>query len=197
MTQGACGACGRVQEARRFCIFCGHDQLAPAKTAVASGVPLPAAADRLPRGVTNEPGRLHVLGAHRGAGAATLAAAVPGLVNANGQWPYLSPDGIAARSTVVLACRTHVPGLRAAQNALREWASGSVSPVEVVGLVFVADIPGRLPKEIRDLQRMVAGGAPASMSVPYLTELRLGQDPASLNAFKQLNAVLARYLPTS
>lgn len=57
----------------------------------------------------------------------------------------------------MLVARTNARGLRAAQLAATEWASGDV-PVHLEGLVLLADAPGRLPKALKQFVRLVAGG---------------------------------------
>jgi hypothetical protein len=75
---------------------------------------------------------------------------------------------------VIVVARTSHAGLRAAQLALTEWASRTV-PVNLLGLVTVADAPGRLPKSLRDFSQIVAGGAPHAWHIPWNESWRLGQ----------------------
>ncbi|MDP9026949.1 MAG: hypothetical protein M3N46_05250 [Actinomycetota bacterium] len=79
-------------------------------------------------------------------------------------------------------------GLRAAQDALREWASGAV-PVNLLGLVVIMDAPGKLPRPLRDMQRLVSGGAPKTWTLPYLESARLG---AAISA-DSLDPALAKF----
>jgi hypothetical protein len=67
-----------------------------------------------------------------------------------------------------------MPGLRAAQRAAAEWASGSVPGACVAGLLVMADAPGRLPKEIRDFARIVGGGVPHLWHLPWIEAWRYG-----------------------
>lgn len=118
------------------------------------------------------------LGAHGGAGESTLAEWLPGSRPADHRWPTgpAGPDSAAGAaggpSPVVLVCRSHARGLQAAQRALTDWASGAVPGVELLGLVVVADAPGRLPKPLRDLARLVGGGAPRVWHLPWLEAAR-------------------------
>jgi hypothetical protein len=75
---------------------------------------------------------------------------------------------------VIVVARTSHAGLRAAQLALTEWASRSV-PVNLLGLITIADAPGRLPKSLRDFSQVVAGGAPHVWRLPWVESWRLGQ----------------------
>ncbi|UKA77653.1 hypothetical protein LFT46_21020 (plasmid) [Arthrobacter sp. FW306-07-I] len=82
----------------------------------------------------------------------------------------------ATGSAVVLVARSNIPGLRAARLAATEWASGSLPGIRVAGLVVMADTPGRLPKEIRDFSRVVAGGVPHVWHFPWVDGWRYGHD---------------------
>ncbi|MFV0307599.1 MAG: hypothetical protein ACK5OX_07635 [Desertimonas sp.] len=83
----------------------------------------------------------------------TLNQAVPGgyafdVTNVGHQrWPELP---------VVAVCRSHHAGLTAAQNfASHVHRAGGWA---VIGLVVVADTPGRLPKDLDQLLRLISGG---------------------------------------
>jgi hypothetical protein len=81
-----------------------------------------------------------------------------------------------ASSKVVLVARTHEAGLRAAQAAARQWASGALpAQVELIGLVLTADAPGKLPRQLHDLARLVSGGVPRTWEIRWHSELRLVQ----------------------
>ena len=118
------------------------------------------------------PAALWLLGAHGGAGESTLAELVPGWRAAHHGWPQVR-SAIAAPRVVLLA-RTGVPGLLAARAAATQWAAGSTPPIELLGLVLVADAPGRLPRPIRDLARLVSGGVPRTWQLPWVEAWRLG-----------------------
>ncbi|WP_327299902.1 DUF6668 family protein [Streptomyces sp. NBC_01197] len=117
------------------------------------------------------------LGCHGGAGATSLCAAVPGGAEAGRYWPMATAGGPQHR--VVLVARSTASGLQAAQVAARQWASGTLPGVELLGLVVVADAPGRLPAPLRDLRRLVSGGVPRLWTVPWMETWRLGEPPAS------------------
>ncbi len=118
---------------------------------------------------------LVVLGAHGGAGESALAALVPGWCAAEHAWP--APAG--ARQAVVLVARTSLTGLTAARTAATQWAAGQVLHVELVGLVLVADAPGRLPRPLRHLAKVVSGGVPRVWHVPWVEAWRT--DPPQLS----------------
>lgn len=149
-------------------------------------VPQPDHADRLPR--WNTSGREPVfwwLGVHGGAGESSLARLDKTTRAAEHHWPLTS-----AGSTVVLVARSNIPGLRAAQRAATEWASGSVPGIRVAGLIVMADAPGRLPKEIRDFSRIVGGGVPHLWHVPWVEPWRYGHDVAHEELPKEARTVL-------
>ncbi|RGE19087.1 hypothetical protein D1J51_13280 [Leucobacter sp. wl10] len=91
----------------------------------------------------------------------------------------------------MLVARTNYAGLTAAQHAAREWASGSLGDsVTVEGVLMVPDQPGRLPKSLRHLAQLVAGGLPRSWTAPWVESWRFGPlDPAELP--KGLGAVFS------
>ncbi|WP_157254803.1 DUF6668 family protein [Nonomuraea typhae] len=127
------------------------------------------------------------LGCHGGAGCSTLANVVRRGGNAGRYWP-VPPAG--ERCQVVLIARTHAGGLRAAQVAARQWASGSLPPdVQLIGLVAVADAPGRLPRPLRELLALVSGGLPRVWQLPWVEALRRGDPPGQVRlpaAYAQL-----------
>jgi hypothetical protein len=153
------------------------------------GVVLPGAQDRLPRRRLDDDEQAAVwwLGAHGGAGESTLEELFSGSRAAGHSWPLTAADVAPAR--VVLVARTHAHGLTAAQSAIREWAAGD-APVLVLGLVLIADAPGRLPHGLRQLAGLVAGGVPAAWSLPWIEAWRVGEPPAQHNAPKVVRRLL-------
>ena len=140
--------------------------------------PQPAA---LPRRVLATPATWWWVGAHGGAGESTLATAVAGTAASEHTWPQPCPD-VGGTHPVLLVARTHASGLLAAQRALTEWAAGGAGAVELLGLVLLADAPGRAPAPLRDLARLVAGGAPRTWSLPWVEAWRLGGAQTDLRA---------------
>lgn len=115
------------------------------------------------------------VGLHGGAGVTTLARAVPGgadfgrLPGEEG-WPALP---------VVAVCRSHAGGLEAAQR----WAAWAAEhgEVPVLGLVVTADAPGRLPRQLESMVRLISGGYPSLWRLPWVKAWRLGQPPTPAN----------------
>lgn len=141
-----------------------------------NGVPAPAVDSILPvRDRTTSAG-LWWLGTHGGAGESSLAALVDDWAEAEHSWPRPADGGTA---NVVLVARTSMKGLRSAQAAATQWASGLVSETNVLGLVLVADAPGKLPRPLRDFARLVSGGVPRTWSIPWIDSWRMGEDPST------------------
>ncbi len=126
---------------------------------------------------------LWVLGAHGGAGEDTVASLVPHSRAAGHAWPLYAPDPgqprLTERPCVVLVARTSLAGLQAAQRAAGEWGLGHAPPVELLGLVLSADAPGRLPRPLRELVDVVAGGVARVWQLPWIESWRLGEQPSS------------------
>ena len=139
------------------------------------GIPAPDRADQLPTVEFRAPADLWWVGVHGGSGESSLAQLVPGWRGTGHAWPAAPSDRGRGRGRSVLVARSNVRGLRAAQAAATQWAAGLVPGVDLVGLVVVADAPGRLPRPLRDLHQLVAGGVPRTWTVPWIDSWRLGE----------------------
>lgn len=137
-------------------------------TAPQLGVPAPAPAVRLPFRNVGHWSPLWVVGAHGGAGESTLAALMPGATAMDHHWPQLSGSAVP----VVVVARSSLRGLVAAQIAAQQWASRLVPGVDLLGLVVMADAPGRLPRLLRDHLQVVAGGYARTWTVPWIDAWR-------------------------
>jgi hypothetical protein len=127
-------------------------------------------------------------GVHGGAGESTLERIFRGSRASDHCWPIVrvgehTPD-------VVLVARTDARGLRAVQRAMREHLESAL-PVEVLGLVLMADAPGRLPRVLRDLSRMVGGTVPRVWSLPWVEAWRAGEVPSPANSPKEADRLAA------
>ena len=168
-------------------------------TAPQPGVPTPDTADRLPRREAAWPATVWWLGVHGGAGESTLAALAPGTRPADHAWPIPVRPGTTHR--VVLVARANYSGLTAAQRAATEWASNTLGDsVQLLGLVLVADAPGRRPKVLRELEQVIAGGVPRVWQLPWVEAWRLG--PAAVGdqlpkEFRELFAGLSLTAPST
>jgi hypothetical protein len=165
------------------------DQMRRFEAGGQGGVVLPDPQDRLPRWRLGDEEQAAVwwLGAHGGAGESTLEELFRGSRAADHRWPLSAAHVAPAR--VVLTARTHARGLTAAQSAIREWA-GADAPVRLLGLVLIADAPGRLPPPLRRLAELVAGGVPAVWWLPWIEAWRVGESPTPQNSPKVVRRLL-------
>lgn len=155
-----------------------------------AGVSTPDTADRLPQRPHTSTASLWWLGVHGGAGESTLATLAADTRPAHHGWPVVDTSGVASR--VALVARTNWAGLTAAQRAATEWASGALGDsIQLVGLVLIPDAPGRLPKPLRDLQQVIAGGVPQVWTLPWVDAWRLGPADPSAPFSKEFRALLA------
>lgn len=139
------------------------------------GVPAPDLVDQLPLRRVAGTADLWVVGAHGGAGESTIAELDDAWAAAAHAWPAVGPGGTA---WAVVVARTSARGLLAAKAAAKQWATGLVPGVDLLGLVLVSDAPGRLPKPLRDLAKVISGGYPRTWQVPWIEVWRLGDDPS-------------------
>jgi len=86
----------------------------------------------------------------------------------------------------VVVARTHASGLLSAQRLAQEAESPRRSK-QILGLVLVADAPGRLPPACQDLAHLVSGAYKRSWLIPWDERLRVGPYDAT-----HLPRVLAR-----
>lgn len=117
---------------------------------------------------------LWLVGAHGGAGTSTVAR-VLGVAESGTRWP-VTDQGLV-RAWVV--ARTHRAGTAAAQRAAVQWAGGGVPGVDLAGVVWVADAPGRLPRTLRQAVGLVSGAFPSSVTVPWVGAWREDEADAS------------------
>jgi hypothetical protein len=169
----------------------GRVDLAP-PVAPQPGVAPPRGSDRFARReiytALDRDTRLWWMGVHGGAGETTLEQLLEGSRAAGHAWPIVPPgEGPPAR--VVLVARTNAHGLRSAQLAATEWASGDV-PVHLEGLVLLADAPGRLPKPLRQFARLVAGGVPQVWELPWVEAWRVGEPVSNDTAPRPVTQLL-------
>lgn len=153
-----------------------------------TGVPAPTT-PALPTRRLDVVADVYVVGAHGGAGESTVAALNPAWWAETGHgWPLVSTS---PSPRVLLVARTSASGLRAAQAAATQWAAGAAPPMTLLGLVLVADAPGRLPRALRELVRLVSGGVPRTWMLPWNEPWRLGEE-ITVRGRRQPAAVLVR-----
>lgn len=118
------------------------------------------------------------VGVHGGSGCTRLVSTM----DARGydvpqHWPVV-PEGVPPRPLLLIA-RTDQHGLRAVQDAIREWWWKLTPPnLELAGLVLMADAPGRLPPALRHQARALVGTVPQVWHIPWVPEWRVGEEPA-------------------
>lgn len=154
-----------------------HPTYEPAAAAISAplkGMDEPDAADRLQSRTMSGSAALWVTGAHGGAGETRIADLLDGARATSHCWPVIQHS---ASPRVLLACRSDVRGLTAGQTALTQWASGAAPDVDLLGLVILADAPGRMPKALREFASLVGGGAPRYWLLPWVEEWR--QSPST------------------
>ena len=148
-----------------------------------SGIPAPDLVDQLPIRREVRAAALWIVGAHGGAAESTLAELDGDWVAGSHGWPSGRPGD---PGEVVIVARTSVRGLLAAKAAAKQWAAGLVPDVQLRGLVLVADAPGRLPKPLRDLAKVVSGGYPRTWQLPWIEAWRLGEPPIVAGAPREV-----------
>jgi hypothetical protein len=157
------------------------------------GIGRPAGTGHLDRqNVHGNPAGLWVLGTHGGAGETTIASLLDGAKRASHAWPVRDdsplPEG---KDVALLVCRSNAKGLRSAQAAAIEWASGALQPLALAGLVIVSDSPSKLPKDLQDLIITVTGAVPHTWRVPWVEDWRRGVHPTLADLPRQVRNTVA------
>lgn len=155
------------------------------------GIVLPRPEDRFPVRVVPDAtaGVVWWVGAHGGAGESTLEQLLEGSCAAGHAWPMHGSAGEVSPCRAVVVARTNAGGLRAAQRVVAEWASGEV-PVDLIGLVLVADAPGRLPRPLKDFVQLLAGGVPAVWHIPWVEAWRTTHTVSAQTAPRPVRGVI-------
>lgn len=104
--------------------------------------------------------------AHGGAGATTLGRVLAPVGDAGSQWPVHDEF-----TYCVVVCRSTRTGLDAAQSAVLQAQSGHAAQCQVLGVVIVADAPGRVPKPLVR-RELVLEELSTVWRVPYLSGIR-------------------------
>ncbi len=179
---------GRIAAARTLVL------VEPTPTTPLAPAPVPMTAAVRPAPARSTVGSWAVLGAHGGAGVSSLLRAgldQLGAFDADRRWPNSGPALVVAR--------TSTGGLERAQLLARQYAAGDAGPdVQLLGLVLIADAPGRLPVRVRELVDLVSGGFCGCWRLPWLQEWRLAAaseplpvDPATAGLLTDLRRLTA------
>lgn len=132
------------------------------------------------------------MGAHGGAGEATMAALDPNGAAAGHAWP-LHPAG----SHVVVVARETAKGLQAATNARKHHASGELPDITILGLVTIAAAPGRTPADITRRLRLLEKAYPRHRRIPWRADLITTPDPTEIDVDRTTTSVLKYFHKTS
>lgn len=142
-----------------------------------SGVPTPDQVDQLPIRSHSVTAALWIVGVHGGSSESSVSNLDASWRAAGHAWPRADARGPIP---VVVVARTSARGLTAAKAAAKQWGAGLVPDVRLLGLILVDDAPGRLPRPLRDLAQVVAGGYPRTWRIPWIEAWRLGEDVSSM-----------------
>ncbi|WP_233558772.1 protein kinase family protein [Micromonospora radicis] len=113
------------------------------------------------------------IGAHGGAGASTLTRLLGG-TDIGCRWP---DPALAEPARVMVAGRTNHDGLRAVSRALHAMKEGRhPAGMRLLGVVLIADAPGRLPPPLLGRIRLLRSVAPVHR-VPWIPSYRVGEEP--------------------
>ena len=107
------------------------------------------------------------VGAHGGSGASTLAHVFAPMGDADKQWPTHDEHPMC-----VVVCRSTKSGLDAAQSAVLQAKSDNAGNCTVLGVVIVADAPGKTPKALRQ-RETVLEDLTTIWRVPYIAGIRV------------------------
>jgi hypothetical protein len=113
---------------------------------------------------------------HGGAGATTLSLVVGGK-DLGCRWPDAAR---AEPARIMLVARTHAQGLRAASRAMDVLREGRhPAGMQLIGLVLIADAPGRLPLPLLTRIRLLRSIVPV-WRVPWIAPWRVGKKAPSM-----------------
>lgn len=137
-----------------------------------------------------EGAQLWVVGAHGGAGESTLAGLGQGWQAAGHCWTV--PAAWGQRVPCLLTARTNHAGLHAGQQALQQWAAWDKTQLcpQLLGLVLLADAPGKLPMPLHDYARLVGGGAPRVWHIGWVDAWRY-EDPTPTNTPREATRLVS------
>lgn len=110
--------------------------------------------------------RWALVATHGGSGARCLSQVLAGAFRIQKAWP-------SGDQPAVLVCRSSARGLLAAQQFARAFRDGEAGDTTLLGLLVVADVPGRVPPALRRLERLVSAAVPAVWQVPWVAQWRL------------------------
>ncbi|MGP6175499.1 DUF6668 family protein [Corynebacterium sp. A21] len=108
-----------------------------------------------------------LVGAHGGAGTTTLATSWAPAAEAMMTWPSAEKFPYVA-----LVCRSHLTGLESAHELALQAKAGLAGNCRLLGVVVVADAPGKLPKKLRQKIDVVRSTVSHLWQIPWIPGLR-------------------------
>lgn len=148
--------------------------------AAPTGAPAPSRPPlRMPTVLVDPPHSavVQLVGLHGGAGVSTLAAVLGDGALDVGVGLELAAAGVP----VVLVARTHAVGLEVASRAARQWASGGLVGLPLLGAVLVDDGP-RVSEAMTRSARSVASAFPRSWRLEWVESWRAELSPTEVPA---------------
>ncbi|MFZ2292271.1 DUF6668 family protein [Corynebacterium casei] len=103
-----------------------------------------------------------LVGAHGGAGTTTLAHTIAPFGDAGQQWPAADEY-----PWTVIVARTTREGIEAAHDAALQAQAGKCGDCKVLGVILVADTPGKVPKTVEQRITVLERVVPTIWSVEY------------------------------
>ncbi len=127
------------------------------------------------------------LGVHGGAGESTLGQLFPSIAAAQHHWPVIA----GAHTRVVLCARSNYWGMVAAQAAYLDHYRRLHSQVDVLGLVLVADSPGKPRRQLQELLLDLSAAANGNVwQLPWVESWALGRLPSPADSrMKEVEAL--------
>ncbi|MBZ8176221.1 hypothetical protein GSS88_00150 [Corynebacterium sp. 3HC-13] len=108
-----------------------------------------------------------LVAAHGGAGVTTLACQIGPCGDAGGQFPVKDDSPLC-----VVVCRATSHGLEAAHNVVLQAQGGLAGHCEVIGVIVVADTPGKIVKRLTHKIDVISQ-LTTVWQVPYLRQLAI------------------------
>ena len=141
----------------------------------------------VPRGLGSPAPLVWLLGAHGGAGISTLGHVLDFASECGQKWP--AP--LQGESPfVAIVARERVDSLDMAGDLIRQHVSGMAGNSTLLGLITIADRPGRkIPREIDQTRKIVGGLAPTTWRIEWIEHFTLIRDLRELPVWSHRDPV--------
>lgn len=126
-----------------------------------------------------DPAQIAVIGLHGGAGATTAQRVLERYSPDNAEVSWVAGAGVGAlpeRGAVLMVARTSGVGLERAAQGARQWGSGALPGVAMMGLLLVADSP-KLTRELAGPLKRVSRMYPRTWRLEWVPEWHLCAEP--------------------